>query len=315
MTGGRPLHVLLASPRGFCAGVARAVEALDQALSHYGPPVYVRHEIVHNPEVVERFRGRGAIFIDDLDDVPAGARLFLSAHGVAPEVKFEAARRGLRVVDTTCPLVSKVHAEARRLSTSGRTTIVIGHRGHVEVEGTVGWLNGAPHHVVETAEEAQTLPLDRARPHAYLTQTTLSLDETAEVVGALRSRLPDLQGPPSADICFATTNRQHAVKAISGRSDVVLVLGGRNSSNSLRLVETALRAGAPRAWLLERPEDLDAHSLEDCRSVGLTGGASTPETSLQAVLDRLKASFEVSVEEIGAPETVRFRAASMASLD
>lgn len=315
MTGARPLHVMLASPRGFCAGVVRAVEALHEALERHGRPIYVRHEIVHNPEVIEDFRARGAIFVDDLDEVPAGARLFLSAHGVSPAVKAEAERRGLRVVDTTCPLVSKVHAEARRLAASGRTAIVIGHHGHVEVDGTVGWLGGAPHHVVETAQDVDELALDPATPHAYVTQTTLSLDDTEDVVAALRRRLPGIEGPPSADICFATTSRQNAVKAISDRADAVLVVGGRNSSNSLRLVETALRAGCPRAWLLDRPEALDLETLEDVHSVGLTSGASTPEASVQAVVARLRERFAVTLEDVGEAETVRFRPASMATLD
>ncbi len=308
------LTVLLASPRGFCAGVVRAIDALDAALARFGPPIYVRHEIVHNPEVVERFQAAGAIFVDDLASVPDGARLFLSAHGVGPAVRAEAAARGMRVVDTACPLVNKVHAEARRFAAQGRHVIVIGHRGHVEVHGTLGWVGAQPHHVVESAAEARALPIDPAADYGYVTQTTLSVDDTAETIAVLQARLPDLAGPSSGDICYATTNRQQAVKALAARAEAVLVVGGRASSNSRRLVEAALRAGCRNAWLIERPSDLDPAMLDGCAAIGLTSGASTPETSVQAVIARLAARFDVTVEDIGPPEQVHFRAASLAPL-
>jgi 4-hydroxy-3-methylbut-2-enyl diphosphate reductase len=311
---GATLQVLLASPRGFCAGVVRAIDALDAALARFGPPVYVRHDIVHNPEVVERFRAAGAIFVEDLAEVPDGARLFLSAHGVGPAVRAEAAARRLRVVDTACPLVTKVHAEARRFAAQRRAVIVVGHRGHAEVEGTVGWIGDAPHHVVETAAEARALPIDPAASYGYVTQTTLSIDDTSEVIDVLRERLPGLAGPAGGDICYATTNRQMAVKAIAARAEAMLVVGGRHSSNSRRLVEAALRAGCRNAWLLERPSHFDPAALDGCATIGLTSGASTPEGSVQAVIARLRRRFEVTIEEIGPAEQVRFRAASLAPL-
>jgi len=308
------LHVLLAAPRGFCAGVVRAIDALDAALARFGPPIYVRHDIVHNPEVVAGFRAAGAIFVEDLAEVPVGARLLLSAHGVGPAVLAEAAARDLRVVDTACPLVTKVHVRARRFAEQGRDVIVVGHRGHVEVEGTRGWIGDRPHHVIATAEDARALPLDAEARYGYVTQTTLSADETAEVIDVLRERLPAIAGPASADICYATTNRQGAVKAIAPRVGALLVMGGRHSSNSRRLVETALRAGCRNAWLLERPEELDFAALDGCSTIGLTSGASTPEKSVQAVIARLSERFDVTVEEIGMQEQVRFRAAALAPL-
>jgi 4-hydroxy-3-methylbut-2-en-1-yl diphosphate reductase len=278
-------RVLVASPRSFCAGVVRAIDIVEKLLDQHGPPVYVRHEIVHNVHVVRDLEARGAVFVDSEEDVPEGELVVLSAHGVAPLVYEKCRERGLRVVDAVCPLVSKVHAEARRYADRGYKIALVGHAGHVEVEGTMG---EAPDSfvLVETPEDARALQVDEQRPLAYLTQTTLSLDDTAEVVDALRERVPDLVGPPSADICYATQNRQDAVKAICEEASLVLVVGSTTSSNANRLVEVARTCGAA-AYLIDDETDLDPAWLEGHESVGLTAGASSPEVLVDRVIARL----------------------------
>jgi 4-hydroxy-3-methylbut-2-enyl diphosphate reductase len=278
-------RVLVASPRSFCAGVVRAIDIVEELLERHGPPVYVRHEIVHNVHVVRDLEERGAVFVESEEDVPEGALVVLSAHGVAPKVYEKCAERGLQVIDAVCPLVSKVHAEARRYAAQGHKIALVGHAGHVEVEGTMG---EAPDSIVlvETPEEAQGIELEEGQRLAYLTQTTLSLDDTADVVDALRERAPDLVGPPSADICYATQNRQDAVKRICEEATLVLVVGSKTSSNANRLVEVAHSKGAD-AYLIDDETDLDVGWLEGHDVVGLTAGASSPEVLVERVVDRL----------------------------
>jgi 4-hydroxy-3-methylbut-2-en-1-yl diphosphate reductase len=278
-------RVLVASPRSFCAGVVRAIDIVEKLLEKHGPPVYVRHEIVHNVHVVRDLEARGAVFVNSEDDVPEGELVVLSAHGVAPQVYEKCRERGLRIVDAVCPLVSKVHAEARRYAARGFKIALVGHAGHVEVEGTMG---EAPDSIVlvETPEDARDLDVEGDRPLAYLTQTTLSLDDTSEVVDALRERVPALVGPPSADICYATQNRQDAVKRICEEASLVLVVGSTTSSNANRLVEVARSRGAD-AYLIDDETDLDPAWLEGHESVGLTAGASSPEVLVDRVIDRL----------------------------
>lgn len=288
-------RVLLAGPRSFCAGVERAIEIVERALESRGAPVYVRKQIVHNVSVVDDLASRGAVFVDELDEVPDDATVVFSAHGVSPAVREEAVRRGLDVIDGTCPLVAKVHAEARRFAARGDTVVLVGHAGHEEVEGTMGEAPGSMV-LVETAEEVHALPAADGRGMSYLTQTTLAVDETAEVVSALRERFPLLQDPPSDDICYATTNRQAALKAIVAESDLVLVVGSENSSNSVRLVEMAHRGGA-RAHLIDRGADIRPEWLEGVRTVGLTAGASAPPALVADVLTRLKSFGPIEVEE------------------
>jgi 4-hydroxy-3-methylbut-2-enyl diphosphate reductase len=278
-------RVLVAGPRSFCAGVVRAIEIVEQLLERHGPPVYVRHEIVHNVHVVRDLEARGAVFVKSEDDVPEGARVVLSAHGVAPSVYERCADRGLEVVDAVCPLVSKVHAEARRYAARGHKIALVGHAGHVEVEGTMG---EAPDAIVlvETPEDVKMLELEEGQQLAYLTQTTLSLDDTAGVVDALRERVPDLVGPPSADICYATQNRQDAVKRVCEEATLVLVVGSETSSNANRLVEVARSCGAD-AYLIDDETDLDPGWLEGHETVGLTAGASSPEVLVERVVGRL----------------------------
>jgi 4-hydroxy-3-methylbut-2-enyl diphosphate reductase len=298
-------RVLLAGPRSFCAGVERAIEIVERALEQRGAPVYVRKQIVHNVTVVDDLAARGAVFVEELDEVPDDATVVFSAHGVSPAVRQEADRRGLEVIDGTCPLVAKVHAEARRFAARGDTVVLVGHAGHEEVEGTMG---EAPRSMVlvSTPEEARGLPAAVGGQVSYLTQTTLAVDETEEVVGALRERFPLLQEPPSDDICYATTNRQAALKAIVAESDLVLVVGSENSSNSVRLVEIARREGT-RAELIDRAGDIRPQWLEGVRTVGLTAGASAPPALVTEVVDRLGEFGPVQVEEREiARETVSF---------
>jgi 4-hydroxy-3-methylbut-2-enyl diphosphate reductase len=278
-------RVLVAGPRSFCAGVVRAIDIVEKLLDRHGPPVYVRHEIVHNVHVVRDLEARGAVFVDSEEEVPEGALVVLSAHGVAPRVYERCAERGLKVVDAVCPLVSKVHAEARRYAARGHKIALVGHAGHVEVEGTMG---EAPDSIVlvETAEDARRLELGEGQRLAYLTQTTLSLDDTGDVVAALRERAPDLVGPPSADICYATQNRQDAVKRICEEATLVLVVGSRTSSNANRLVEVARSSGAD-AYLIDDETDLDPSWLGGHETVGLTAGASSPELLVERVVSRL----------------------------
>lgn len=287
--------VLLASPRAFCAGVERAVEIVEKALARLGPPVYVRKQIVHNVHVVSDLERRGATFVDEVSQVPEGSLVVFSAHGVAPHVRAEAARRHLRVIDATCPLVSKVHAEARRFSAEGRAILLIGHAGHEETEGTQGEAPGSTR-LVQTLEEVAELEVEDPRKVAYLTQTTLSLDETREIVEAARKRFPALVGPPSADICYATQNRQDALKAIAPRCDVVFVVGSGNSSNSRRLVEASERLGTP-AHLIDDANHLDPAWLLGASRVGLTAGASAPGSLVWEVVKALRGLGELEVTE------------------
>jgi 4-hydroxy-3-methylbut-2-enyl diphosphate reductase len=269
------MDILLASPRGYCAGVDRAIDVVTIALDLYGPPVYVRHEIVHNRHVVEDLRTRGAVFVDHLADVPEGATVVFSAHGVAPQVRAEAAARHLRAIDATCPLVTKVHLEALRFARAGHHIALIGHAGHAEVEGTMG---EAPESMtlVQSVEDVERLTIDDPQKLAYLTQTTLSVDETTAIIAALKAKFPTVRGPAREDICYATTNRQAAVKELASRCEVVFVVGSPTSSNSSRLREVAALAGA-RAYLVESVHDVDPASIAGAKTVGVTAGASTPE--------------------------------------
>ena len=298
-------RLLLASPRGYCAGVERAVETVERALEAHGPPVYVRRQIVHNAHVLSRLEALGAVFVEDEADVPEGALLVLSAHGVAPVVHERAARRGLRTIDATCPLVAKVHAEARRYVAAGYTLILIGHAGHDEVEGTLG---EAPEAIlVQTVADAERVDVPDPQQLAYVTQTTLSVDETAEIVATLERRFPTIEGPAASDICYATTNRQRAVKELAAEVDLVLVIGSENSSNSNRLVETAGAAGAD-AYLIEDETAIDEQWLEGREVVGLTAGASAPEELVRRVCDWFRARGVEDIRSAGAVvEDVFFR--------
>ena len=279
-------RVLLAEPRGYCAGVDRAVITVEKALEHFGPPIYVRKQIVHNRHVVETLEERGAIFVEETDEVPEGAMVIFSAHGVSPAVHQEAAERNLRTIDATCPLVTKVHREAVRFAKAGQEILLIGHDGHEEVEGTYG---EAPEvtTVVNDVEEARTVQVKNPDSLRWLSQTTLSVDETMEIVEVLRERFPNLQDPPSDDICYATTNRQSAIKELAPRADLVIVVGSTNSSNSVRLVEVALQYGAKRAELVDFAREVDESWFEGVATVGVSSGASVPDVLVQEVLDLL----------------------------
>ncbi len=287
------LHVLIAAPRGFCAGVDRAIKIVELAIERFGPPVYVRHEIVHNRFVVDRLRGLGAVFVKELDEVPDGRPVVFSAHGVPKVVPATAEARGLDYLDATCPLVSKVHRQAERLIDAGRHIIFIGHAGHPEVIGTFGQVPPGSMTLVETVEDVASL--DPADPHnlSFLTQTTLSVDDTAQIVAALQLRFPSILAPRSEDICYATSNRQAAVKAIAPQCDRLLVIGAPNSSNSLRLAEVSERSGAP-ARLIQRAADIDWGWLGSPSTVGITAGASAPEVLVREVVDALAERFEVT---------------------
>jgi 4-hydroxy-3-methylbut-2-enyl diphosphate reductase len=293
-----PLTLLLAAPRGFCAGVDRAIQIVERALEKWGAPVYVRHEIVHNRHVVERLERLGAVFVDELDECPSDRPVIFSAHGVPKSVPAEAASREMIYVDATCPLVSKVHVEAERLHREDREIVLIGHRGHPEVVGTMGQLPDGAIALVETVEDVATLsPRDPARL-AFVTQTTLSVDDTAGIVAALKARFPAIAAPHKEDICYATTNRQEAVKALAKRCALVLVIGAENSSNSVRLVEVAKRAGARDAQLIGSVDDVDWDAVASARSVGVTAGASAPEDLVEAVIAAAQARFDATVEEL-----------------
>jgi 4-hydroxy-3-methylbut-2-enyl diphosphate reductase len=299
-------RVLVAKPRGYCAGVDRAVLTVEKALEIYGAPVYVRKQIVHNAHVVRTLENLGAVFVEETDEVPAGATVVFSAHGVAPTVHAEAAARGLKTIDATCPLVTKVHMEARRFAADDVDIVLIGHEGHEEVIGTTGQ---APEHIhlVDGIAEAAAVQVRDPAKVAYLSQTTLSVDETNVTVGALRERFPLLQGPPSADICYATQNRQVAVKEIASGADLVLVVGSRNSSNSVRLVEVALDAGARASYLVDDASEIDEAWLEGATTVGLTSGASVPEDLVFGVLAWLAERGFAHVQEIeSAQESLLF---------
>ncbi len=293
----RPLTILLAAPRGFCAGVDRAILIVERALAKFGPPVYVRHEIVHNRFVVESLAAKGAVFVDELDQVPNGAPVIFSAHGVPKSVPAEAERRKLFYLDATCPLVSKVHHEAEQHYADGRQIVLIGHAGHPEVIGTMGQLPAGAVILVENVAQAETVPVRDPENLAYITQTTLSVDDTAAIVAALKDRFPRIASPRKEDICYATTNRQAAVKAIAPQIDALLVVGAPNSSNSMRLVEVARAAGCPRAELIRRAGDIDWRMLEGVRRLGITAGASAPEVLVSEVIEACRVRFEVRLEE------------------
>jgi len=291
------LELVLASPRGFCAGVDRAITIVEKALERFGPPIYVRHEIVHNPHVVGRLRDQGVIFVEEIEDVPEGAHAIFSARGVSPLVREKAANRGLQVIDATCPLVTKVHGEAKRYASRDYTIILVGHRDHVEVEGTVG---EAPERtiVVGTVDDAEQVQLPPGTPVAYLTQTTLSLDDTAEIIAILRRRFPHIEGPAKDDICYATQNRQNAVKELTKAVDLVLVVGAQNSSNTVRLVEVARAAGVP-AYRIESAEHIRTEWVERASRIGITAGASAPEDIVQGIVAHLSAmATESTVREL-----------------
>ena len=287
--------VLLAKPRGFCAGVERAIEVVEQSLEHFAGPIYVRKEIVHNPHVVNALRAQGAIFVNELTEVPEGSTAIFSAHGVSPAVHDAARERRLKVIDATCPLVTKVHVEAKRFAREGYTLLLIGHAGHEEVEGTMG---EAPQAIrlIQTVEEARTVSVENAEKVAVITQTTLSVDDTKAIIGVLRARFPKLVAPAKDDICYATQNRQNAVKAIAQEAEVILVIGAKNSSNSIRLTEVAQAAGR-QAYLINDAREIQSAWFEGVRCVGVTSGASAPEHLVQEVVDALKRLGATEVEE------------------
>lgn len=300
------LKVILAQPRGFCAGVERAIEIVDRALSKYGPPIYVRHEIVHNRHVVEDLRRRGAIFVDDLGEIPPGSMTIFSAHGVARRVEDLAAERGLPVIDATCPLVAKVHNEGRRYARQGREIVLVGHAGHAEVEGTIGQISGTVH-LVQTVSDVEALRVADPDQLAYITQTTLSVDDTRHIIMALVARFPSIVGPDVRDICYATQNRQQAVRDLANVVDAILVVGSKNSSNSNRLREIGEELGKP-AYLIDDASDLRPEWFACIGSVGVTAGASAPEMLVQGVLDGLRQIADVDISTLnGVAENVRFR--------
>jgi 4-hydroxy-3-methylbut-2-enyl diphosphate reductase len=300
------LRVVLAQPRGFCAGVERAIEIVERALVKFGPPIYVRHEIVHNRHVVDDLRKRGAVFVDELNEIPAGAMTVFSAHGVARRVEDEAAARNLPVIDATCPLVAKVHAEGRRYAASGREVVLIGHAGHAEVEGTIGQIPGRVH-LVQTVADVAALEVTAPEGLAYVTQTTLSVDDTRVIISALQQRFPHIKGPDVRDICYATQNRQSAVRELARAVDVILVVGSRNSSNSNRLREIGEELGKP-SYLIDDASGLKQSWFQNAGSVGVTAGASAPEMLVQGVLDGLRLFGDIEVSTLdGVAEDVKFR--------
>jgi 4-hydroxy-3-methylbut-2-enyl diphosphate reductase len=292
-----PLTILLAAPRGFCAGVVRAIDIVERALALYGAPVYVRHEIVHNKFVVDDLKAKGAIFVDELDEIPDGDRpVVFSAHGVPKSVPAEASKRHMFQLDATCPLVTKVHMEAQRHHADGCEIILIGHKGHPEVIGTMGQLPEGAVTLIETVEDAESLEVRDPGKLAFVTQTTLSVDDTRDVIAALQKRFPAIKGPYKEDICYATTNRQDAVKAIAGKIELLLVVGAPNSSNSNRLVEVGKSYGCPRSLLVQRAGELDWTSLQGLSSIGITAGASAPELLVNEIVDAFRAHYDVTVE-------------------
>ena len=302
-----PLKLLLAAPRGFCAGVDRAIKIVELAIEKHGAPVYVRHEIVHNRFVVDSLKAQGAIFVEELDEVPDGAHVVFSAHGVPKSVPANAQQRGLAYFDATCPLVSKVHRQAERQVEAGRHIIFVGHAGHPEVIGTFGQVPEGMMTLVETAEDARALEFGPDTDLAFLTQTTLSVDDTREIVDILQDRFPGIVGPKGEDICYATSNRQEAVKAIAQQCELVMVIGAPNSSNSVRLVEVAERAGA-KAYLVQRADDVDFSWFEGVTTLGLTAGASAPEILVREIIDTVAARYEIEEEQVRtADENVVFK--------
>ncbi|QAY79818.1 4-hydroxy-3-methylbut-2-enyl diphosphate reductase [Sphingosinicella sp. BN140058] len=303
-----PLRVVLAAPRGFCAGVRRAIDAVTQAIDHHGAPVYVRRAIVHNLAVVRELEARGAIFVQEVDEVPPGAVLILSAHGVTPGIAQAAEQGGRRVIDATCPLVAKVHREVVRHHRDGRHVILIGHADHPEIEGTLGQLPPGAADVIASSSEIDALDIPPAGKVAFAVQTTFSVDEADGIAAALGARFADLAGPSGSDICYATTNRQAALRAIAPSVDAIIVVGESFSSNANRLAEVAAAQGCESVQLVAGPEELDWSAVEGRASIGVTAAASTPESSVSAVLDGLRARFDLAIEEIGSPiESAHFR--------
>ena len=303
----RPMKLLLAAPRGFCAGVDRAIKIVELALEQHGAPVYVRHEIVHNRFVVDTLKAQGAVFVEELDEVPDGGHVVFSAHGVPKSVPADAQARGLAYFDATCPLVSKVHRQAERQVDAGRHIVFIGHVGHPEVVGTFGQVPDGSMTLVETVEDAAQLQPGNPDNLSFLTQTTLSVDDTAEIVAKLQERFPSIVGPKGEDICYATSNRQEAVKAIASQCDLVLVIGAPNSSNSLRLVEVASRSGA-NAYLVQRAEDISMNWFDEVETLGLTAGASAPEVLVREIIDALANHFDLDEQQITtAEESIVFK--------
>jgi 4-hydroxy-3-methylbut-2-enyl diphosphate reductase len=302
----KTIKVILAQPRGFCAGVERAIDIVERALVKFGPPIYVRHEIVHNRHVVEDLRARGAVFVDELDEVPEGAMTVFSAHGVARKVEKAASSRALPVIDATCPLVAKVHAEGRRYAAQGREIVLIGHAGHAEVEGTIGQIDGTVY-LVQTVEDAGALEVQNPEKLSYITQTTLSVDDTRGIIAALKERFPSIVGPDVRDICYATQNRQEAVHHLAELVDLILVVGSKNSSNSNRLREIGAELGRP-SYLIDDAQALQGSWFDGIRTVGLTAGASAPEVLVQGVIEGLKQFGQVEIEFLaGTPEDVKFK--------
>jgi 4-hydroxy-3-methylbut-2-enyl diphosphate reductase len=300
------IRVVLAQPRGFCAGVERAIEIVERAIEKYGPPIYVRHEIVHNRHVVERLRAKGACFVDEIDEIPPGAVTIFSAHGVASAIETRAGERGLPVIDATCPLVSKVHIEGQRYANQGREIILIGHAGHPEIEGTMGRITGKVH-LISRPEEVANLRVSNPDKLAFITQTTLSVDDTRAVIEALKARFPSIVGPDTKDICYATQNRQRATLELAKIVDVVLVVGAPNSSNSNRLREIAAEFGVP-SYLIEDGNALDPAWLKGVSAVGITAGASAPDELVEELVERLAQMDEIEIERLpGVTENVRFR--------
>ena len=304
----RPITVRLATPRGFCAGVDRAIQIVERAIEKFGAPVYVRHEIVHNRHVVDRLKALGAIFIEELNEAPDDRPVVFSAHGVPKSVPAEAKSRQMIYLDATCPLVSKVHVEAQKHFDNGREIVLIGHAGHPEVVGTMGQLPEGTVALIEDIDDARTWQPKDASNVAFLTQTTLSVDDTADIVAMLKARFPGIAAPHKEDICYATTNRQDAVKMLAEASDLILVVGSRNSSNSVRLKEVGLKAGAKAAYLIDDASGLDWSWFEGVASIGLTAGASAPEDLVQGVIDAISGHFDLEIEElVEARETVTFK--------
>ncbi|MBI1407775.1 MAG: 4-hydroxy-3-methylbut-2-enyl diphosphate reductase [Caulobacter sp.] len=303
-----PLKVLLASPRGFCAGVDRAIQIVEKAIEKYGAPVYVRHEIVHNRFVVDHLKAIGAVFVEEVSEAPVDRPIIFSAHGVPKSVPAEARDRQMLYLDATCPLVSKVHVEAQRHFKAGKEIVLIGHKGHPEVVGTMGQLPEGAVKLIESVEDAEAFQPVNPLNTAFVTQTTLSVDDTADIVATLQRRFPGIATPHKEDICYATTNRQDAVKAIAEGCDLLLVIGSANSSNSVRLVEVGLKGGVANAYLIDKAEDLQDEWLDGVGCVGLTAGASAPELLVQGLIDRLATRFDLTVEEVAPTrETVRFK--------
>ena len=308
MTDRPALTIRLAAPRGFCAGVDRAIQIVEEALGKWGAPVYVRHEIVHNAHVVSRLEAMGAVFVEELDECPTDRPVIFSAHGVPKSVPAEAAARQMIYVDATCPLVSKVHVEAERHHTDGREIVLIGHAGHPEVIGTMGQLPGGGITLIETVADAERFVPQDPKNLAFVTQTTLSVDDTSDIVAALQARFPEIASPHKEDICYATTNRQDAVKVLAPGAGLVLVIGARTSSNSVRLVEVALRAGAERAELVASAENIDWSWFDKVTTLGLTAGASAPEDLVQGVIDACRTRFDVTLDTVEtARESVTFK--------